>query len=361
MKCKYCHRPAGFLKFKHKECEQKYASSIASIKAHILNKLSKSSLTSYNSLYDELSNIITSNFISRDDFDKVLENTVVEFIQKEPIQINGETLKEFIYSLPNNINSNLFNMDCYKKFWGSYFSAKFATLEDDQLFDGIQSLMADIKVNEAISKHIDERMLLILEKRVLEYLSDGIIDNEEERDIERFIECSGLLNSPSLLKSNAYQKLVQALVLQDIQDGRLVQRVTTDHLPILLGSKEHLLWIFNNVNGYEEKTGRRYVGGSQGISMKVCKGVYYRVGASKGHSVEYQYNNALGSGSLIVTNKNIYFIGVKQVKIGISKILSFEPYSDGIVLVKDGATPKPYTFVGFDSWFIVNAIQLLVD
>ncbi len=170
MKCQYCHKPAGFLKFKHKECEQKYASSIASIKAHILNKLSKSSLTSYNSLYDELSNIITSNFISRDDFDKVLENTVVEFIQKEPIQINGETLKEFIYSLPNNINSNLFNMDCYKKFWGSYFSAKFATLEDDQLVGGIQSLMADIKVNEAISKHIDERMVIILEKRVLEYL-----------------------------------------------------------------------------------------------------------------------------------------------------------------------------------------------
>lgn len=29
--------------------------------------------------------------------------------------------------------------------------------------------------------------------------------------------------------------------------------------------------------------------------------------------------------------------------------------------VKDGANPKPYTFVGFDSWFVVNVMQLLVD
>ena len=54
-------------------------------------------------------------------------------------------------------------------------------------------------------------------------------------------------------------------------------------------------------------------------------------------------------------------IGGKQVKMSISKVLSFEAYRDGIMLVKDGATPKPYTFVGFDPWFVINAMQLVVD
>ena len=130
---------------------------------------------------------------------------------------------------------------------------------------------------------------------------------------------------------------------------------------IELGKKENVLWVFKNVEGYEEKTGHKYIGGSNGVSMRICKGVYYHVGASKGHSVAYQYQTPLGRGIFVVTNKYLYFLGVKQVKLSISKILSFEPYSDGIVLVKDGTNPKPYTFIGFDSWFVVNAMQLLVE
>ena len=170
-----------------------------------------------------------------------------------------------------------------------------------------------------------------------------------------------LSGTSSLYDSTSYQKLVQSLVLRDIQEGKTVERIKIDNLPLLLGKKENVLWVFKNVEGYEEKTGHKYIGGSNGVSMRICKGVYYHVGASKGHSVAYQYQTPLGRGIFVVTNKYLYFLGVKQVKLSISKILSFEPYSDGIVLVKDGTNPKPYTFIGFDSWFVVNAMQLLVE
>ena len=69
-----------------------------------------------------------------------------------------------------------------------------------------------------------------------------------------------------------------------------------------------------------------------------------------------------GKGKIIKKrNKNLYFIGPKQVKIGISKVLSFEPSIDGIVIVKDGVNPKPYKFRGFDPWFVINAMQLLAE
>ncbi len=222
--------------------------------------------------------------------------------------------------------------------------------------------MKEVKINDSVSKSINESLLLVLSKKINEYLEDGIIDNNEEEQISKFLEYSSLSDTATLYKSSAYQRLIQSLILRDIQEGKDVEkRLLVGNLPILLGKKEQLLWVFKDVKGYEEKTGRKYVGGSSGVSMRVCKGVYYRVGASKGHSIEYQYQNDLGRGVFIITNKNLYFIGDKQVKMGISKVLSYKPYSDGIELVKDGANPKPYTFVGFDSWFVVNAMQLLVE
>ena len=61
-----------------------------------------------------------------------------------------------------------------------------------------------------------------------------------------------------------------------------------------------------------------------------------------------------------MTNKNLVFVGTKSIKIPLSKIISYTPYQDGIEIVKDAATPKGYTFAGYDPWFTINAVQSLV-
>ena len=143
-----------------------------------------------------------------------------------------------------------------------------------------------------------------------------------------------------------------------MREGKEITRLQIQGLPILLGKKEQVLWVDTLVEGLEEKTGKRYEGASQGVSIRLCKGVYYKTAASKGYPVEYQYNKSLGIGSFVITNKHVYFLGDKQVKLPYSKIISFEEYSDGVTLVKDGVNPKPYTFVGVNAWFVINAIQL---
>lgn len=203
--------------------------------------------------------------------------------------------------------------------------------------------------------------LQMLEQKIDEYLSDGIITREEEQEIKTLIESSSLQDTSTLQNSEAYVKLMQSLVLRDIEEGRDFERVHVENLPILLGKNERLLWAYSNIEGYERKTGSRYTAGSNGVSLRICKGVYYRVGASKGYSQPYEYQKHLGNGEFIITNKGIYFVGDNHAKILFSKVLSFEPYSDGITIVKDGANPKPYTFVGFDPWFLINAMQMLTE
>lgn len=360
MKCKYCRQPAGSFSFKHKECEQKHIASMNEIKKVTLGKLSESSSIEYDSLKNELSTVISSGFVSDKDFYKKVAEILKELLKNKVSSVDGVTLKAFIFSLPEKLKNKVISTDYYNDFWPEFFKSYFIK-DDNTRIDDYKKLISSIKSNEEMSTKIDNALLSVLEAKILEFLSDGVINNEEETELSRFIENTTLSDSSLLHESNAYHKLVQSLILRDIQEGREAERLQVEGLPILLGKKERLLWVFRNVQGYEEKTGSRYVGGSRGVSMKVCKGVYYRVGSSKGHSVEYQYQKDLGIGNFIVTNKNLYFIGEKQVKMGFAKVLSFEPYSDGILLVKDGVNPKPYTFIGFDSWFVVNVMQLLVD
>lgn len=368
MKCKYCHQPAGFLKTKHKECEQKHIFSIEEIKKIFNERFdsiqSNTLFTNYVEAKNELADIISSGYINDDEFDEIVVDTLNSFLKKkEPIAKLYE-FKTFMLSIPENLKKKVLNTSNYNKFWAQYFFEKFSSWEEEEeeKVREYQNLMQEVKINDKVSASIENSLLSVLTTKINEYLYDGIIDRTEEGLINKFLEYTSLSECDALYKSSAFQRVLQSLILRDIQEGEDVsRRFTIDNLPILLGKKELVLWVFRGVRGYEEKTGRKYVGGSRGVSLRVCKGVYYRVGGSKGHSVEYQYQNDLGVGQFIITNKNLYFIGNKQVKMGISKVLSFTPYSDGIELVKDGANPKPYTFVGFDSWFLVNAMQLLVE
>ena len=361
MKCKYCHQPAGWFSNKHKECEQKHYDSIKEMKEIVGGYLSKSSPISYNGLRNELLELASRSFVEASNLDGIIKEALSTFLQNKDVNIDGEALKYFIFSFPKELKKQITALNCYKDFWALFFKHKLSSTKTTTADMGMyQTLITEVKSDDEISLAIDKSLLSILESKIMDCLSDGIIEDYEEEQLSNFIQQS-TLSSKVIHESSVYQKLVQALVLRDIQEGKIVDRFNVTNLPLLLGKKEQVLWVFTGVTGYEEKTGRRYIGGSRGVSLRICKGVYYRIGASKGHSVDYQYQNELGQGIFVVTNKNLYFLGAKQVKMAISKVLSFEPYSNGIVLVKDGANPKPYTFMGFDSWFVVNVMQLLVE
>jgi hypothetical protein len=118
--------------------------------------------------------------------------------------------------------------------------------------------------------------------------------------------------------------------------------------------------LFQDVEYLERRTRTEYRGGSQGVSIRVMKGVYYRTGAFKGRRVEIEETKSMGSGLVALTTKHLYFgSSLNSFKIPYSKIVSLQTYSDGIQVQKDGVRSKPQIFRGLDGWFASNIISQL--
>src|SRR5258708_23300907 len=109
----------------------------------------------------------------------------------------------------------------------------------------------------------------------------------------------------------------------------------------------------------------RYVGGSQGLSIRLIKGLYYRTGAFAGHKITEQ-GIEFHLGDLTITNKVMFFVdfaGTTIVRIDIPKIVAMESYADGFKVVMGGAKPKPFTFMADvqDICFASNVISRITQ
>lgn len=241
----------------------------------------------------------------------------------------------------------------------SILAGCFQNREDFYLHQGkIQKIC-----QEAYISNQDTRSIYCqsLDAAVEQYLDDGVIDSEEERTVARFMQFTNL--SQQVLNANkSLEKVVQSKVLQELLNGQVPSpRITiTGNFPFLLNKNEHMLWLFRDVTLQMQKVRRETVGRSRGVSVRVCKGVYYRTGGFKGTPVETTYMQCIGTGSVCLTDKNLYFhCPEKSLKIPFSKILSLEPYSNGLGVQKDGANDKPMFFENLNSWFCYNAISNL--
>jgi len=219
----------------------------------------------------------------------------------------------------------------------------------------------------AKSSLIDDRNLKTLiingwKRAVDKAFDDGILTEEEESRLSELKDHFSL-SQEELDDDGTFSKLVKGAVLRDVMDGKLPERVKIDGtLPFNLQKKEKIIWVFQGVDYYEQKTRTHYVGGSRGVSIRIAKGVYYRVGAFKGQRVQTTETVHVDRGLLGVTNKHIYFSGsVRHFRIAYSKIVAFEPYSDGIGVQRDAQTAKPQTFVTGDGWFTYNLIVNLAQ
>ena len=191
---------------------------------------------------------------------------------------------------------------------------------------------------------------------VYTFLEDGLLSPDEEARLMDFVQKTGI--GQKLQQHPSYSLLAKAAQLRDLAQGHLQSRMKfSGPLSVNLQKGEIPIWAFPGTEYLEDRERREFVGRSQGVSIRVMKGVYYRVGSFKGNPVTHQERVSLGNGTLYVTNKNLYFAGSqKSVKIPYGKIISFEQFSNGIGIMRDLATAKPQIFVTNDGWFTYNLI-----
>lgn len=171
------------------------------------------------------------------------------------------------------------------------------------------------------------------------------------------------LSQEDLDRNGAFSRVAKSAVIRDILEGKIPNRVRiVGSLPFNLQKGETIVWLFYNVKYYEQITRTQYVGGYSGLSFRVARGVYYRVGGFRGNPVQTTQTVHVDTGTLAVTNKHIYFAGsAKAFKIRCDKIVSFTPYSDGVGIQRDALTAKPQSFETGDGWFSYNLLMNLAQ
>lgn len=147
----------------------------------------------------------------------------------------------------------------------------------------------------------------------------------------------------------AERERMRAALINDIQAG---------HLPVVVNppaimQKNETCHFCANVALFETKTRKKttYVGGSSGVSLRIAKGVSYRVGSFKGQPITNTWEETvqIDQGTLLFTTKRVMFVGSKKsFSINHNKILNFQMYSDGIDVIKENRkTEQVFKFLEY--------------
>jgi hypothetical protein len=231
-----------------------------------------------------------------------------------------------------------------------------ATGQDEA--DALAPRLAAIAKGNFLSDGDVRRALVAGWEAVVNHLLDAsALDTRNEKALLAFKDRFGL-SQDELNQHGAFSRAVKAALLRDLLEGKLPDTAELSRsAPFNLQKDENLIYLFWNVRYLEDKSRTRYVGGSHGVSVRVMKGVYYRVGAFKGNPVRTTQRMQVDTGTLGVTNKHVYFCGPsKTFRVRHDKIVSFIPFGDGAGIVRDASTAKPQIFVTGDGWFTYNLL-----
>lgn len=135
--------------------------------------------------------------------------------------------------------------------------------------------------------------------------------------------------------------LARLQMLRESQEGRLP---VLPQVPLLLKKGEVGHWMTDAEYMEERVVSRRYEGGSRGVSIRIMKGVSYRVGAHKGQLVTETGIVTVDSGQLILTSQRVAFTGArKSFNVPYKQLMNFNLFDDGVQINKDGKS-KPQIF-----------------
>lgn len=218
--------------------------------------------------------------------------------------------------------------------------------------------------NSFISKPELDNILANTFAEVLDqYLDDGILSEEEENRLGEYMDHFHL-SQEVLDKRDSLSRTVRASIIRKLLNGEeLTNRVNIDgNLPFKFQKSENLIWLFKDVQLYEQRIKTTYKGSSQGVSIRIAKGLYYRTSNFKGQPVKTTNIVPIAKGIMVLTNKHIYFSsGLKNFRINYNKIITVDPYSDGVGVQKDGVSAKPQIFSNIDGWFCYNFIKNITE
>ena len=127
--------------------------------------------------------------------------------------------------------------------------------------------------------------------------------------------------------------------LTQLKIGNVPISIQQEESPIILKNKEKLYVALSNISLSEPRAVR--TGGYGGPSVRLAKGLSFRLGGFKAESHEELRN--IDQGTFTLTDKRIVFSGNKKtINVGLNKVISINPYSDGISITREGFSKTQY-------------------
>jgi ribosomal protein L40E len=127
--------------------------------------------------------------------------------------------------------------------------------------------------------------------------------------------------------------------------------------PIILKKGEEACVVLSGVNLLEPRAVRQTRGGYAGPTIRVAKGVSFRMGSVSARSESHEELRKIDQGTFVLTNKRMIFIGAKRTtNIDLRKIISITAYKDGIASQRENKQKTEY-FTALDRHSVTFTIN----
>lgn len=210
-------------------------------------------------------------------------------------------------------------------------------LGDNQLTDDevkeIELLAKELNISQEEVSRINQRNAAELyESALKQVVSDKMVTFEEQEQLESLALQLGI-NPDQISIDKKLSENYSFLVLLNALDHGYLPEV--DSPSIILQKNEVAYWEISANLLVSKVVTTGYTGGSRGVSIRVMKGVSYRVGSSRSIAIKEQVTTKY-PGVLVITSKRVVFAASqKSFSIPFTQLISFEPYSDGIGFQKN--------------------------
>ena len=362
--CRYCGQKAGWFRSSHKDCPTAYQAGRERMVTMVQQSAGRPDFSEA-ALMNSLSSVAADSFIDDDGFRAFIaagwHQPVQEGLADGILIQDEEALLGFPRSvLPSSTTTRrALDRAAPDRLTLDARLAALAVENGDQHRRELTTMLDESKLSA-----VDRQLLLAQawEAAVESSIEDGLLSLVEENALIQYLRHFNL--SQNQVDGNgAYNSMIQSAVIREAAEGLIPDRLKLDtRPPFNLMKSEQLVWAINGVDYYETKTRRERRGSSHGVSIRVAKGLYYSPRTLRSRSVEWDETVHEDTGLLGITDKRIYFHGPrKRFRIRYDRIVSFDPYEDGIGVMRDAQTAKPQTFKTGDGWFIYNLVTNLAQ
>ena len=366
--CRYCGRKAGFLRRYHKDCDDAYEAGRQRMVALVAEAAGESNFSEA-ALLSDLETIAAGSYIDGDGiraaiaegWHQAVREGLADGILTQDEEVRLRDFREqFAIEEENNAGRDAaadLDRAARDRLMLDARLAALATTPGDDHLDDLSRTFEESELSPA-----ERRSLFIQawEAAVEGSLEDGVLSLDEENALIRYLRRFGLDRS-DVDANGAYHNMIKSAVIREAAEGLIPDRLgELPPIPFNLMKSEQLVWLIDGVGYYEVKTRRERRGTSHGVSIRVAKGLYYSPRTFRSRAVEWEETVHEDTGLLGVTSKHIYFHGPrKRFRIRYDRIVSFDPYADGIGVMRDAQTAKPQEFRTGDGWFIYNLVTNL--